>query len=133
MARKLLLVAAVLTLLVSVSSITLSAEVPAAIGGQPAACAQPAAALPWLQPAPTPMQLGCSASYNCVHGTTVSCSSPLVGTCTSSGARCGVVTCQGQSTFCPGYCAGDHHCASFCGWDDPASYCDDYGCCVCSS
>jgi hypothetical protein len=76
--------------------------------------------------------IGCTATYNCVHGTIVSCSSPLVGTCTSSGARCGEVTCNGVTTRCPGYCYGDHHCYSFCmsqGSSD--GYCDSFGCCVC--
>jgi hypothetical protein len=77
-------------------------------------------------------ELGCTASYSCVHGTIVSCSSPLVGTCTSSGAQCGQVTCNGVTTRCPGYCYGDHQCFRFC--LDQGSidgYCDTFGCCVC--
>lgn len=95
-------------------------------------CGEAAAAeLPWQQPNVVQVQLGCSASYNCVHGTIVGCNSPLVGTCISSGAGCGMVSCNGVATWCPGRCAGDHHCANFCGWDKPDSYCDDFGCCVC--
>lgn len=95
----------------------------------PEKCGQ--AQLPWQQPDAVEVQLGCSASYNCVHGTIVGCSSPLVGTCISSGAGCGMVSCNGVATWCPGRCAGSHHCANFCGWDKPDSYCDDFGCCVC--
>lgn len=94
-----------------------------------AECAPSAAALPWNEPAKNPV-LGCTASYNCVHGTIVNCSSPFVGTCTSSGARCGAVTCNGQTTWCPGACNGPQHCASFCDFS-PNAYCDEYGCCVC--
>ena len=94
------------------------------------ACAVEQAALPWFLPTPTPAQLGCYASYNCVHGTIVECSSPLVGTCTSSGQGCGVVVCNGQTTWCPGRCTGDHHCAVWCDFS-PDAHCDDYGCCVC--
>jgi hypothetical protein len=74
--------------------------------------------------------IGCTASYNCVHGTIVSCSSPVNNTCSASGGNCGSVTCGGQTTWCPGACAGDHHCARFCDWA-PNSYCDWAGCCVC--
>jgi hypothetical protein len=95
----------------------------------PSACAGEQASLPWLLPTPTPAQ-GCYAEYNCVHGTTVSCSSPMVGTCTSSGQGCGVVVCNGQTNWCPGRCIGDHHCATYCDFSPNAS-CDDYGCCVC--
>lgn len=71
---------------------------------------------------------GCTASYNCVHGTIISCSSPLVGTCISSGAGCGQVTCNGVTTFCPGRCRTDIHCLSFCGGE---GVCDEFGCCDC--
>jgi len=71
---------------------------------------------------------GCTASYNCVHGTIVSCSSPLVGTCISSGAGCGQVTCNGVTTFCPGRCRNDINCLSFCGGE---GICDEFGCCDC--
>lgn len=74
--------------------------------------------------------IGCTATYNCVHGTIVSCSSPVNGTCFASGGNCGWVSCNGQATVCPGLCSGDHHCARFCDWA-PNSYCDWAGCCVC--
>ncbi len=80
-------------------------------------------------PEPQPM-IGCTAEYNCVHGTTVSCSSPVNGTCQASGAGCGAVFCNGQATWCPGRCIGDHHCAGFCDWD-PEAFCDEFGCCDC--
>lgn len=75
--------------------------------------------------------IGCTASYNCVHGTIVSCSGPVNGTCSASGGGCGSVTCGGQTTWCPGRCAGDHHCLNFCGWENLNSYCDWAGCCEC--
>jgi hypothetical protein len=105
-------------------------EAPAA-ERSPGKCGQAAAQLPWQQPNAIEVQAGCTATYGCVHGTIVSCSSPTVGTCTSSGVGCGVVVCDGVATWCPGRCHGSHHCASFCGWNRPESYCDDYGCCVC--
>lgn len=76
--------------------------------------------------------IGCTAEYNCVHGTIVSCSASVPGTCISSGGGCGQVTCNGVTTRCPGYCLGDHHCLTFCmaqGSFD--GYCDWGGCCVC--
>lgn len=75
---------------------------------------------------------GCTATYNCVHGGTVQCNSPTPGTCTSSGFRCGVVTCNDVSTFCPGACISAHHCFEFClsqGSTDGG--CDQFGCCFC--
>ncbi len=72
--------------------------------------------------------IGCTASYNCVHGTIVSCSAPVNGTCSSSGARCGSVTCDGQTTWCPGSCRTDIHCFFFC---SSGGYCDEFGCCEC--
>ncbi len=56
----------------------------------------------------------------CVHKppTTVSCNSPITGTCTASGGGCGLVNCNGAITRYPGYCFGDHHCGVFCGIDD---------------
>ena len=127
--KKTLLLAVLVVTGLGAPAIAFAAETPAA-EPEPA-CAQEQAALPWLLPTPTPAQtLGCEASYNCVHGTTVSCSSPLVGTCTSSGQGCGVVVCNGQTTWCPGRCTGDHHCAVWCGFTPNAS-CDEFGCCVC--
>lgn len=77
-------------------------------------------------------RLGCTASYNCVHGTIVSCSSPLIGTCESSGQHCGRVTCNGVTTWCPGACYFAHHCIRFCDpFEYPNSYCDNTDCCVC--
>jgi hypothetical protein len=105
-----------------------AADLPAAAAA-PGKCGQ--AELPWQQPNAIEVQSGCSAMYYCIHGGTVSCNSPLAGTCISSGAGCGMVSCNGTATWCPGRCIGSHHCASFCGWDKPDSYCDDFGCCVC--
>lgn len=76
---------------------------------------------------------GCTASYACVHGGSVSCSGPT-GTCTSSGQGCGVVVCNGVATFCPGACNGnDWSCASFCyqTYGSMDGYCDLTRCCVC--
>jgi hypothetical protein len=75
--------------------------------------------------------IGCTASYNCVHGTIVTCSGPVNGTCSATGAHCGGVTCGGVTTWCPGACYADHHCLRFCGFD-PDMFCDDFDCCECS-
>lgn len=74
--------------------------------------------------------IGCTATYNCVHGTIVSCSSPVNGTCSASGGGCGSVTCGGQTTWCPGRCVGSHHCAIYCDFA-PDAFCDWAGCCDC--
>lgn len=76
---------------------------------------------------------GCTASYPCVHGGSVNCSAPT-GTCTSSGQGCGLVICNGNSTFCPGACNGnDWSCATFCytTYGSMDGYCDSLKCCVC--
>lgn len=99
--------------------------------GAPEANAPPAAACldEYLADPQKVEAAGCSASYFCVHGGTVECTSPLAGTCTSSGQHCGRVTCNGQTTWCAGACYFDHHCASFCGGF--GGYCDQFDCCVC--
>lgn len=76
--------------------------------------------------------VGCSASYNCVHGGSVSCSAPT-GTCTSSGQRCGRVTCNGTTTWCAGACLHAFNCANFCytNYGSTDGDCDSFGCCVC--
>lgn len=81
-----------------------------------------------IHEAATADMIGCTASYNCVHGTIISCSAPVNGTCSSSGAGCGSVTCDGQTTWCPGRCRTDIHCYSFC---SSGGYCDEFGCCDC--
>lgn len=100
-------------------------------------------------PAPAPRQLppsfeevlnglvkteaaGCSASYNCVHGGSVNCSAPT-GTCTSTGQRCGGVTCNGTTTWCAGACLHAFNCANFCytNYGSTDGDCDSFGCCVC--
>lgn len=75
---------------------------------------------------------GCTASYNCVHGGTVQCSAPF-GTCTSIGQRCGGVTCDGVTTWCPGACMHAFNCATFCHqtYGSTDGDCDEFGCCVC--
>lgn len=75
---------------------------------------------------------GCSASYNCVHGGSVNCSAPT-GTCTSSGQRCGRVTCNGTTTWCAGACQHAFNCANFCytNYGSTDGDCDSFGCCVC--
>ena len=81
---------------------------------------------------PTVDMAGCSAWYPCVHGGSVSCSSPT-GTCISSGQGCGLVVCNGQSTFCPGACNTDWNCAQFCHftYGSTDGYCSSTKCCVC--
>lgn len=82
---------------------------------------------------PEPELLGCSAWYPCVHGGSVSCSSPN-GTCISSGQGCGLVVCNGAATFCAGACNGnDWSCARFCHdtYGSTDGYCDLTKCCVC--
>ena len=108
-----------------------AATSPAADAG--AACDGAAAELPWQDS--NVLQVtggsGCKASWLCVHGGSVDCSSPNVGTCSASGGGCGQVTCNGVTTRCPGYCVGDQHCYNFCGGaSSPNSYCDG-GCCRC--
>lgn len=139
MRKSLPLLAFLLAVLVTAPAI--AAEPP--VAEAPAADATPAPAVHTQDSTPLPSleelllpdpqaASGCSAEYFCIHGGSVSCSSPLVGTCTSSGAGCGRVTCNGTTTRCPGYCVGDHHCWSFCGgFEAPNSYCDWGGCCVC--
>jgi len=53
--------------------------------------------------------IGCTASYNCVHGTILSCTGSVNGACIASGAHCGAVTCDGNTTRCPGFCVYSHH------------------------
>ena len=79
-----------------------------------------------------PEAAGCSAWYPCVHGGSVSCSAPT-GTCTSSGQRCGRVTCNGQTTWCPGACQHAFNCATFCyqNYGSSDGDCDSFGCCIC--
>ena len=74
----------------------------------------------------------CSATYPCVHGGSVNCSAPT-GTCSSSGARCGSVTCNGTMTACPGTCMHAFNCANFCytNYGSTDGDCDSFGCCVC--
>ncbi len=76
---------------------------------------------------------GCTASYNCVHGGTVECSSNNIGTCISTGQRCGGVSCDGVTTWCPGACQHAFNCATFCHqtYGSTDGTCDEFGCCVC--
>ena len=85
-----------------------------------------------LLEAPTQPLAGCSAWYPCVHGGSVSCSAPT-GTCISSGQGCGLVDCNGNTTFCPGGCNTDWSCATFCytTYGSMDGYCDSLKCCVC--
>ena len=107
-------------------------------GGEKAAIAEPEVALPWKadmgwEKPPRVDLAGCTAEAICVHNppNTISCSSPVNGTCVASGAGCGTVECNGQITRCPGYCLADHHCATFCNlFENPNSYCNT-GCCEC--
>ena len=134
MARRQFLSVVLFALIASVPAVLLAAEAapepaPPTASAPPAAeCAAAVGDLPLFQPAPIAMT--CTAEYNCVHGTIVSCTGPVNGTCQSSGQGCGRVTCNGQTTRCPGTCVGDHHCATFCGFSPTAS-CDEFGCCVC--
>lgn len=84
-------------------------------------------------PEPTNLS-GCSASYICVHGGTVSCTGQVNGTCFASGGGCGWVSCDGEATVCPGRCRPwlPIECWSFCPsiGKDPVG-CDEFGCCIC--
>lgn len=85
-------------------------------------------------PEPIPM-IGCTATYNCVHGPILTCNGSVNNSCSSSGGGCGSVTCDGQTTFCPGRCR-QHlpiECWSFCPsiGKEPVG-CDEFGCCICS-
>lgn len=99
-------------------------------GDGPSACLSP---LDGLLDDPLRVEkAGCEASYNCVHGGTVYCSAPF-GTCTSIGQRCGGVTCDGVTTWCPGACQHAFNCATFCHqtYGSTDGDCDEFGCCVC--
>ena len=92
------------------------------------------ASAPTQPPEPLFLADGCSAEQICTHQppATVSCSGPPGTTCSSSWQGCGLVTCDGVTTRCPGYCVGDHHCFNFC-MDTYGSFegtCD-FGCCDC--
>jgi hypothetical protein len=74
---------------------------------------------------------GCTATVNCFHGGSVSCSSPT-GSCTVSYAQCGWVQCGSDPAVrCAGSCVTDIHCASFCNWN-PEAFCAFDKCCECS-
>lgn len=105
-----------------------------AAAAAPADPAQPAA--PAVEPPLEPLFLadGCTAEQVCIHQppASVSCSGPPGTTCSSSWQGCGLVTCDGVTTRCPGYCVGDHHCANFCmeTYGSFEGVCD-FGCCEC--
>ena len=84
-------------------------------------------------PEPTNMS-GCSAWYPCIHGGSVSCTGATNTSCSSSGGGCGSVTCDGETTFCPGRCRTwlPIECESFCPsiGKEPVG-CDEFGCCIC--
>jgi hypothetical protein len=87
-----------------------------------------------LTPKPTAMS-GCTATNLCIHGPSISCTGSTNTSCSSSGARCGQVTCDGQTTSCPGSCRPHLpiDCWSFCPsiGKEPVG-CDEFGCCICS-
>jgi hypothetical protein len=121
-------------------AVTAAAVQPAAALASATAPAPPAprqpAATPAVEPPLEPLFLadGCTAEQICVHQppATVSCSGPPGTSCSSSWQGCGLVTCNGVTTRCPGSCVGDHHCFNFC-WNTYGSldgFCN-FGCCQC--
>lgn len=93
--------------------------------------------VPWLTDGPEPVELtGCTATATCLYyppPTSVSCSSPQPGTCSSSNEFCGSVTCNGVTTKCTGGCLTHQYCRTFCkqlaGTTD--GFCDINHCCAC--
>ena len=85
----------------------------------------------WVRGETVQYASGCTATANCFHGGSVTCSSPT-GTCTVSYAQCGWVQCGNDPAVrCPGSCVHDWHCFTFCGGDEQA-FCAFDKCCECS-